>query len=84
MHEGAVCMEIIDVVSNAAAANDIERVEEIVLSVGPYSCLNAGQLNFYFEVAREGTCMSEASIRMEKDEGLTGAGQMYVKSIRGE
>ena len=61
MHEGAVCTEIIDIVSRAAAANDIRKVDEIILSVGPYSCLNPGQLNFYFEVAREGTCMAQAS-----------------------
>ncbi len=84
MHEGAVCTEIMDIVSNAAKINGIERVEEIILSVGPYSCLNSGVLNFYFEVAREGTCMSEAFISMERDESLTGVSQMYVKSIRGE
>lgn len=84
MHEGAVCTEIIDIVSDAARNNDIEKVSEILLVVGPYSCLNLPQLNFYFEVAREGTCMSSAVIRMEKDETLTGTSQMYIKSIRGD
>lgn len=84
MHEGAVCSEIIDIVSNAARINEIKRVEEILLSVGPYSCLNLSQLNFYFEIARKGTCMSEAVIRMERDESLTGISQMYIKNIRGE
>ncbi len=84
MHEGAVCTEIIDIVSNAAKINHIRKIEEIILSVGPYSCLNLGQLNFYFEVAREGTCMSDAFISMERDEQLTGVSQMFVKSIRGE
>lgn len=84
MHEGAVCTEIIDIVSDAAAANRIGRVDEILIAVGPYSCLNPGQLNFYFEVAREGTCMSRAVIRVERDKTLTGTSQMYIKSIRGE
>ena len=84
MHEGAVCSEIIDIVSAAAKANEIKRVEEILLTVGPYSCLNLSQLNFYFEIARQGTCMEEAVIRMEKDERLTGISQMYIKNIRGE
>ena len=84
MHEGAVCTEIIDIVSNAALMNDIKRVDEIVLRVGPYSCLNLGQLTFYFEVARVGTCMEHAFISMEKDETIKGTSQMYVKTIRGE
>lgn len=84
MHEGAVCSEIIDIVSHAARVNEIRKVEEILLSVGPYSCLNLSQLNFYFEVARKGTCMESAVIRMEKDESLTGISQMYIKNIRGE
>ena len=84
MHEGAVCTEIIDIFSRAAAANDIRKVDEIILSVGPYSCLNPGQLNFYFEVAREGTCMAQASILVERDEALTGVSQMYIREIRGE
>ena len=52
--------------------------------MGPYSCLNPGQLNFYFEVAREGTCMAQASILVERDEALTGVSQMYIREIRGE
>lgn len=84
MHEGAVCTEIIDIVSEAARINEIRRVIEILLSVGPYSCLNLGQLNFYFEVARKGTCMEEAVIHMERDESLTGTSQMYIKSIKGD
>lgn len=84
MHEGAVCSEIMDIVSYAAQANDIRKVHEIVLTVGPYSCLNLEQLNFYFEIARKGTCMEEAKILMEKDESLTGVSQMFVKNIRGD
>lgn len=84
MHEGAVCTEIIDIVSHAAMVNDMKKVEEIVLSVGPYSCLHPGQLNFYFEVARQGTCMAQATIRVERDESMTGTSQMRIREIRGE
>lgn len=84
MHEGAVCTEIMDIVSNAAAGNGLTRVDEICLRVGPYSCLSLPQLNFYFDVARVGTCMEHAVILMEKDESLTGVSQMYIKNIRGE
>lgn len=84
MHEGAVCSEIMDIVSRAARVNALQRVEEITLSVGPYSCLNLSQLNFYFEIARKGTCMESATIRMERDETISGTSQMYIKSIQGE
>lgn len=84
MHEGAVCSEIMDIVSHAAAAHGMTRVEEIVLSVGPYSCLHLDQLNFYFEVAKKGTCMEHAVISMERDESYRGLSQMFVKNIRGE
>lgn len=84
MHEGAVCREIVDIVSNAAKINDISKVYEIILSVGPYSCIHEGQLNFYFEMLRKGTCMEEAVIQIEKDDRLEGASQMYIKTFRGE
>ncbi|MBQ5761111.1 MAG: hydrogenase maturation nickel metallochaperone HypA [Clostridia bacterium] len=84
MHEGAVCREIVDIVGAAARDNEIKKVYEIVLSVGPYSCINTAQLNFYFEVIRRGTCMEEAVITVERDEELTGASQMYIKTFRGE
>ena len=84
MHEGAVCSEIMDIVTQAAAINGMRRVEEIVLSVGPYSCLHLDQLNFYFDVAKKGTCMEQAVITMERDESYRGVSQMFVKNIRGE
>lgn len=84
MHEGAVCREIIDIVGEAAWQNDIQKVYEIVLAVGPYSCINQSQLNFYFEVIRKGTCMEEAVITLQRDEKLSGPSQMYIKTFRGE
>lgn len=84
MHEGAVCAEIIDVVTAAATANNIKQVSLIELCVGPYSCLNLEQLNFYFDAIKVGTCMEEAVITMERDENLSGISQMFVKSISGE
>ncbi|MBE6037964.1 MAG: hydrogenase maturation nickel metallochaperone HypA [Anaerofustis stercorihominis] len=84
MHEGAICSEIIDIVSEAAKVNDMRNVFEINLCVGPYSCINEEQLNFYFDIARKDTCMSEAVIIMERDETLTGASQMYIRSFKGE
>ena len=84
MHEGAVCKEIVDIVGEAAWQNDIQKVYEIVLAVGPYSSINQSQLNFYFDVIRKGTCMEEAVITVERDEDLSGPSQMYIKTFRGE
>lgn len=84
MHEGAVCREIVDIIGEAAWQNDIAKVYEIVLAVGPYSCINQSQLNFYFDVIRKGTCMEEAIITVERDEDLSGPSQMYIKTFRGE
>jgi len=84
MHEGAVCREIVNIVTEAAVENEIRKIYEIVISVGPYSCIHEGQLNFYFDVMKKDTCMEEAVIRLEKDDSLTGTSQMYVKTFRGE
>ena len=84
MHEGAVCREIVNIVTEAAIENEIAKVYEIIISVGPYSCIHEGQLNFYFDVMKKDTIMEEAVIRLEPDDTLTGTSQMYVKTFRGE
>jgi len=84
MHEGTICREIVEIISNAAMEHHIQKVYEIILSVGPYSCIHERQLNFYFEIMREGTCMDEAIIKVERDDTLQGASQMYIKTFRGE
>ena len=55
MHEGAVCREIVDIVTEAAIENEIRKIYEIIVSVGPYSCIHEGQLNFYFDVMKQET-----------------------------
>lgn len=84
MHEGTVCREIMNIVDASAKANDIQKVHEIILAVGPWAGINEQQLNFYFDILRPGTCMSEAVIRVEKDESIRGSSQMYIKTFRGE
>ena len=84
MHEGSVCREIVDIVTEAARLNDITKVYEIVISVGEYSCVNESQLNFYFDIMKRDTCMEQAYIKVEKDMTITGRTQMYVKTFRGE
>ena len=84
MHEGTVVREIMNIVDEAAKVNDISQVYEIILRVGPYSCLHERQLNWYFEIFRQGTCMEKAVIKIEKDESITGTNQMYIKTFKGE
>ena len=84
MHEGTVVREIMNIVSEAALQNQISKVYEIVSRVGPYSCIHEQQLNWYFGILREGTCMEEAIIKVERDETLTGVNQMYLKTFKGE
>lgn len=84
MHEGSVCREIMNIVGQAAVDNDIQHVKEIILRVGPYSCLHEQQLNFYFDVLGKGTCMENTKIILEKDDSISGPSQMFIKSFRGE
>ena len=84
MHEGAVCAEIMDIAARTAAEHDLAKIREIVITVGAFSCVNEEQLNFYFDAAKPGTCMADAVIRVERDESLRGASQLYLKSIRGD
>lgn len=84
MHEGTVVREIMNIVDETAMLNDITKVYEIVLRVGPYSCLHEQQLNWYFEILRKGTCMEEAIIKIERDDSIEGTNQMYLKTFRGE
>lgn len=84
MHEGTVVREIINIVGQAAHQNQIEKVYEIVLRVGPYSCLHEQQLNWYFDILSKGTCMEDAMIMIERDDTISGASQMYVKTFKGE
>lgn len=84
MHEGAVCVEIMEIVQNAAEANSLSRVTRIDVATGLYSCLNEQQLNFYFNVAQQDTCMEGAWISVVKDPSLRGVADMYVRAIEGE
>ena len=83
MHEAAVCREIMDIAERAAAENRLREIEEIVVTVGAYSCVNARQLNVCFDAIKSGSRMARAVIRVERDERLTAPMQMLVKSICG-
>lgn len=83
MHEAAVCTEIMEIAQRVATEHGLAQITDIEIVAGPYSCINEQQLNFYFNVAQQGTCMEGAWIRVERDESLTGISQMFVKGIDG-
>ena len=84
MHEGAVCTEIIGIATEVAAEHGLNKVTCVYLAVGPYSCINKEQLDFYVGVACVGTVMEGAQVGIELDETLQGAAQMCISSIEGE
>lgn len=84
MHEAAVCREIMDIVGRSAKESGLSKVYDIVIAAGPYSCIHEAQLNFYFDIAKQGTCMEEGTIRIERDETLRGPSQIYVRRFSGD
>lgn len=84
MHEGTVCREILDIAITAAKNHNVEKISAIYMVKGIHSCIHDGELQFYFEIAKEGTRASEAVLVIEVDEQLTEYHSEYVKSIEGE
>ena len=84
MHEGAVCTEIIGIATEVAAEHGLNKVTCVHLAVGPYSCINKEQLDFYLGVACVGTVMEGAQVSIELDESLQGTAQMCISRIEGE
>jgi Zn finger protein HypA/HybF involved in hydrogenase expression len=84
MHEGTVCREILDIAVEAAKENDIKAISCIYLVKGVNSCLHDDELQFYFSVAKKGTCAENAQLVIEVDKQLVQYHSEYVKSIEGE
>ena len=83
MHEGSVCVEIMDIVTAAAEANDLSKISLIEVAAGPDSCLQEYELNFYFDVLKKCTIMADAVIALVRDMSYRGISQMYVRGIEG-
>ena len=83
MHEAAVCAEIMAKVGRIARENALTHVTRIEIVTGPGSCLREQDLNFYFHISQEGTCMEGAWIGVTQDPAVTDASQMLIKSIEG-
>ena len=84
MHEAGVCAEIVRSVERVAVCNGLEHVSRIDVVTGPSSCLREQDLNFYFHVMQEGTCMEGAWICVARDPAIVDEAAMFIKSIEGE
>ncbi len=63
MHEMSIAASILD--SVLEHAKNLERVEEVHLSVGCLMMLNADQLSFGFDILAKGTIAEGARVRVE-------------------
>lgn len=84
MHEAAICAEVMDIAQRVADEHGLERISRITVEVGAYSHVNEQQLNFYFNVAQQGTCMESAWISVVRNDSLEGASQLYLRDLEGE
>lgn len=55
MHERAVCHEIMDICLQARNDYQLRSIESITLRVGIHSCINKGQLEYLFQIAKQDT-----------------------------
>ena len=67
MHEKAVVQEIIDICIVAKEEYHLTNISTITMKIGPFSCVNKGQLQYLFEIAKQDTCLKETSLLFEDD-----------------
>ncbi|WP_295887109.1 hydrogenase maturation nickel metallochaperone HypA [uncultured Thiohalocapsa sp.] len=65
MHELSVCQSLLDQVQRIAADHGAERVERILLRIGPLSGVEAPLLRNAFPLAAAGTIAEEAVLDIE-------------------
>jgi len=65
MHEMAICQGLMSQVEQIAREKGAERVEHIVLSIGPLAGVEPELLNRAFEVARMDTVAETAELEIE-------------------
>lgn len=65
MHELSVCLSLLDQVERIARENGAERVERILLRIGPLSGVEAPQLANAYSIAAAGTIAEHAVLDIE-------------------
>lgn len=70
MHERAVCKQIIDICLQAKEEYHLTVIDSITLKVGIYSCIHKGQLDYLFQISKQGTDL-ENTLLLFEDEPYT-------------
>ena len=70
MHEFSIATDIMDIVSEFAAAHPDKRVLEIRLQIGELTCVEAGQLKFCYESIVTGTSIEDSTLQIENSPAL--------------
>ncbi|MEW6169515.1 MAG: hydrogenase maturation nickel metallochaperone HypA [Pseudomonadota bacterium] len=65
MHELSVCQALLTQVEQIARTQEAQRVQRIVLAVGPLSGVEPALLASAFELARGGGCAAQAALAFE-------------------
>ena len=68
MHEVSIISSIIDSVLEELAKHDVERVEEVYLTLGSLTFLGEDQLQFAYEVLSKGTALGGSRLVIEKED----------------
>lgn len=69
MHEMALAGGVIDVIANAAKAQNFTRVRRVVLEIGALSHVDPHALEFSFEAAAQGTVADGARLDIHTPPG---------------
>lgn len=65
MHELSICQALLEQVADVAMSRNARCVERITIEVGPLAGVDPMLLARAFEIARAGTCASDATLRIE-------------------
>ena len=68
MHEVSIMSSIINSVLEELAKHDVERVEEVYLTLGSLTFLGEEQLQFAYEVLIKGTPLAGSKLVIEKED----------------
>ena len=77
MHEKAVVSEIIDITLQAKEEYQLSNISSITIKIGPFSCVNKGQLQYLFQIAKQDTLLKDASLLFEDDNYLVECKQCH-------
>jgi len=70
MHEFSIATDIMETVSEFAAAHPDKQILEIYLQIGELTCIEAGQLKFCYESIVKGTNLDNSTLQIESRPAL--------------